>query len=342
MKMSGKKSIPSCSLPQRGPFTGFLGGDERGGVIPIVAVCLAVIIGLAALAIDLGWLFVVKGELQNAADAAALAGVVELVQGDSGAIAKNTGVTYATEPSHFRLTSPPPAADGVDVTILGPETLQVRVGRTAGTTAGAVPTIFARIWGTKTVDVDVLAVATVNHRVIGVGPGILLPIGVKDTWLVDEDGDGLPDPKDIYPHIQSESNFGLIDLDGGENSNDDIKEWIEYGYDDYLILPEDGCKCLKLEGDPGISGGSLETFLESQYGNRVLLPVFNKVTGAEAGTLYYVIGFVGVIITDVKLTGDQADRHINVTFTEFVSTKLILGGEGTDPNPTVSAPVLIQ
>ncbi len=40
---------------------------------------LVVLIGFAALVIDLGMLFVVRGELQNAADAGALAGVVELV-----------------------------------------------------------------------------------------------------------------------------------------------------------------------------------------------------------------------------------------------------------------------
>jgi hypothetical protein len=323
-----------------GPFTG-LRGDERGNILPLIAVLLLLIFGFAAMVIDLGWLFVVRGELQNAADAGALAGVVELVNNGED-FAQTIAVTFATEDGQFRLNRTSPKADAVDVTVLGPETLQVLISRAEGTAAGPVPTIFARIWGKETAEVRAVAVATLDHRVVGVGPGILLPIGVKDTWLVDGDGDGLPDPKDIYPHIQSESNFGLLDLDGGANSNDDIKKWIEYGYDDYLIIPEDGCKCLKLEGDPGISGGSLTTFLESQYNNRVVLPVFNKVTGAEAGTLYHVIGFVGVIITDVKLTGDQAGRYIDVTFTEFASTKLILGGEGTDPNPTLSAPVLIQ
>ena len=47
---------------------------ERGAVAVIFAILLVVLIGLAALAIDTGHLYVVKNELQNAADSGALAG----------------------------------------------------------------------------------------------------------------------------------------------------------------------------------------------------------------------------------------------------------------------------
>ena len=53
--------------------------DERGAVAVITAVVLFfVLIGIAALAIDIGRLAATKNELQNAADAAALAGTAEL------------------------------------------------------------------------------------------------------------------------------------------------------------------------------------------------------------------------------------------------------------------------
>lgn len=47
---------------------------EGGAVAIIVAICLIMFIGFVALAIDIGHLYVVKNELQNAADAGALAG----------------------------------------------------------------------------------------------------------------------------------------------------------------------------------------------------------------------------------------------------------------------------
>lgn len=53
---------------------------ECGAITPILAAGLAVALGLLALSIDLGQLFVGKNELQNIADAAALAGAKKLVQ----------------------------------------------------------------------------------------------------------------------------------------------------------------------------------------------------------------------------------------------------------------------
>ena len=48
--------------------------DEQGVTAVIVTILLIVFLGVAALAIDIGHLYVVRNELQNAADAGALAG----------------------------------------------------------------------------------------------------------------------------------------------------------------------------------------------------------------------------------------------------------------------------
>ena len=119
MKMSTKDSRNN-PLAQMGSFSGLL-GDERGAVVVVVAMLLVVILGFTALVIDLSWLFVVRGELQNAADAGALAGVVELVNNGEG-FAKTMAVTFATEDGQFRLNVTPPEADAVNATVLGPET----------------------------------------------------------------------------------------------------------------------------------------------------------------------------------------------------------------------------
>lgn len=57
---------------------------ERGSVAIIVALSIAVLIGMIGLAVDLGRMFVIKTELQNAADACALAAANEL-DGNTGA-----------------------------------------------------------------------------------------------------------------------------------------------------------------------------------------------------------------------------------------------------------------
>jgi uncharacterized membrane protein len=53
----------------------FLSSDQKGAVIVVTAFSLLAILGLAGLAVDLGYLYVVKCELQRAADAGAMAGL---------------------------------------------------------------------------------------------------------------------------------------------------------------------------------------------------------------------------------------------------------------------------
>jgi hypothetical protein len=48
--------------------------NQKGVTIVLVAILLVVLIGFAAIAVDLAYLYIVKGELQNAADSGALAG----------------------------------------------------------------------------------------------------------------------------------------------------------------------------------------------------------------------------------------------------------------------------
>jgi Flp pilus assembly protein TadG len=58
--------------------------DERGAVAAVSAVYLIVAIGALALAIDLGHMYLVKAELQRAADSAALAGALRLMSPTTG------------------------------------------------------------------------------------------------------------------------------------------------------------------------------------------------------------------------------------------------------------------
>jgi hypothetical protein len=57
--------------------------EERGATFVVVALLIIVLVGVAALAIDTGHLFVVRNELQNAADAGCLAGG-RFLYGDDG------------------------------------------------------------------------------------------------------------------------------------------------------------------------------------------------------------------------------------------------------------------
>ena len=71
-----------------------LKNDERGSIPVLVALSLTVLLGFSALTVDFGMMASNKQSMQNACDAAALAGAVDLMNGRSGTVTA-TGYDYA-------------------------------------------------------------------------------------------------------------------------------------------------------------------------------------------------------------------------------------------------------
>lgn len=70
-------------------------GKSRGQALIYVTICLLTLISFVALATDTGMLWVNRRALQNAADAAALAGAWELMEPDGPALARAVACDYA-------------------------------------------------------------------------------------------------------------------------------------------------------------------------------------------------------------------------------------------------------
>jgi Flp pilus assembly protein TadG len=139
---------------------------ERGQTIVLVAVALVSLLGMAALAIDVTTLYVARGELQRAADAAALAGAKAFV--DSGVTSDPANITRQTLAQTMATSvinsilaqnqvsgaAPILVAATPDLTTHpGNPQISVTLQRTN------LPTFFARIWGTRLVTVTATAVA---------------------------------------------------------------------------------------------------------------------------------------------------------------------------------------
>ena len=65
---------------------------ERGQVLPLINLALVALLGIAAFAIDVGYAYYAKRQLQSATDAAALAGAQDL---PNAATAVSTATSYA-------------------------------------------------------------------------------------------------------------------------------------------------------------------------------------------------------------------------------------------------------
>ncbi len=102
---------------------------ERGSVIILVALGLTTLIGLGALVTDVGMLYAQKAKLQNAVDAAALAGVQELPKNPTRA--QQVAQDYATRNSVS------------DITI----DFEAQNSKIMVNAKKKVPTYLARIWG---------------------------------------------------------------------------------------------------------------------------------------------------------------------------------------------------
>jgi hypothetical protein len=150
--------------------------NERGATLALVAVCLAALMGAAALAIDLGMLYDARNEAQRAADAAALAGASVFVPPGlpldrEVTAAHDRAIEYGT----LNLIG------GVNVR---PEELAVEVlpdeGKVRVTvTRDAIPLWFANIFGISTSRVRARAAAAVAFSG---SVSCLRPIGFADLW----------------------------------------------------------------------------------------------------------------------------------------------------------------
>lgn len=146
---------------------------RRGGTLVLVALLIGFIVALCALAIDLGYLMLVRTELQCAADAAALAAVVDIP--DDGAV-ETAALRYAsinTGDSEVLLASDVEtgAWDRETATFnVAPaavaDAVRVRVRRCEAR-GNEVSLFFATVMGRESVDLEAVAVACVRRGLCG-------------------------------------------------------------------------------------------------------------------------------------------------------------------------------
>lgn len=152
--------------------------DERGATLALVAVGIFVLLGMVALAVDVGMLLGRRTESQRVADAAALAGAASFITAPDNADRPRTwAIDYAGKNTVDKAVADVRPED-VDV-LLDEFKVRVRVRNTAAR-GNAVQTIFARVLGWDEVDVVTVAAAEVVEAGAGVCP---LPIALPDRWI---------------------------------------------------------------------------------------------------------------------------------------------------------------
>lgn len=183
--------------------------DQSGAVAVIVALSMVMLLGFAALAIDVGYLAATKNELQNVADAAALAATGEL--GDIYANPAVDPATYVCD--RARIVSVAQAVVGTgknragakDITI-GDADIFINNIAGAGTTVfstnnlnqpdairviarrdsvlnSSITTFFARIFNISSLPVTADATAALTGESTAGPGGLPLPVAINKSWV---------------------------------------------------------------------------------------------------------------------------------------------------------------
>ncbi len=299
----------------------FVRKNERGQAIVLMTLSLVVILGMAALVLDVGNWFHTKRRLQGTADAAALAGAQQLPNDPSGAQAM--ALSYANKNggdvagANITVTS----------TVLPNDTISVRARKTA-------PGFFSGVLGISSADIDARAKARVGPPVQAryVAPMVVYcghdliqncndnhvpTFGVKTT--MDFDKMGAPGA------------FGMLNLAGGNGAVGAKEEgdWILKGFDQYLGLG-------LYRSDPGakFESSTVGAALDARIGTVLLFPVFKTLNGNGQNAEYDIIGWIGFHLDSWSVHGHTA--QLKGYFTEFIAQGILAssGGGGSGPSST--------
>ena len=205
--------------------------EERGQGLVLAAFAMVVILGFAAIAIDVGLFLHERRELQKSADAAALAGAQELPYspGDAQQKAEEWAAKNGIDAGEL-------GAVDITSTYVANDTITVEVNRD-------VPFVFARVLGFTSDTMSAEGTARVGSPA---AMGGLAPFGVlEDAIEFDE-----PTVLKYDAHEASHGNFGALAIDG--NGASTYRETIKYGSETALCAQsQDSCTDPTTETEPG-------------------------------------------------------------------------------------------
>lgn len=287
--------------------------DERGQSLVLVALALIVLLGMTAFSVDAGYLFFEKRNMQNAADAASLAGAREL---------RNENVTG--EDVYGQVKNYIVAHNLSEDDILNKD--EIKALTSADTHVSVVlrgnkGLFFARVFDIVSANVSAKATAKIGPLVAGEG---LVPIALTEEQFVGAtEGQNL---NLIDFHIIGAANWGVVSFTGQGTGQTPpvISDYIRNGYPGTIRLGDPNVYTA-----PGAAGGGAQgdvnDAIVSRIGETVFVPV---VKGSVNGSKWIeVVGFAAVQITEI--TGSGANIGVKGKFVKSLGIGPVGGTTGS-------------
>ncbi len=308
--MNRKKLLRSVSPEVR------LRSSELGQVLPFVAVLLVVLLGMLALVLDGGNLYLHRRSMQNAADAGALAGARILCLDGTAAEARAAAQQYTVQRN-----SADTAAIGVDGW-----TVEVVARKDVAMT-------FARVMGINEVPVaaEAAAICAVAAGVYGLNPlsipnvpyEISTPYETYTYRIWDRDVDSVTDMYGNALYSPSGGSArGWLSLDCRlpdvcNEGADPLKGYLELGYPGIVYAGDD------INKSSGVMAGLLK-----HVGEYLTIPVYDYIFDCgTSSTCYHIIQFARFKVEGVY-TAPGGAKYIQGQFVGYVTPAP--AGEGPD------------
>jgi hypothetical protein len=334
--------------------------NEKGVTLVYVALLLVVFLGMAALAIDIGYHRVVRNQLQNAADAAALAGCNRLYDREvvilstpvpprwdiasaeaANAITMNTADNKALSvgtitTGWWNITQPslglrantftPTANDGPAV--------RVAISKSGNQNAGPIVNFFGGILGVSTTDSSATATA-VAASPGSVRPGALVPVAVSkaaaDRWNLYHDSSHLIAFGSPYHYPDGEAGQWTTFL-LPENNVPAVRDLVGDGNPTELSIGD------QIWVQPGTKDNLYDhpskPSIDNTYaGKEIVFPIVDAILSDTTASFAPIAGFVGFHITCAGngCKGETFVDNNNNVITVGNNWKIILGYFTTAP-----------
>ncbi len=292
--------------------------NDTGQATVLTLVFLTVLLGMAALVLDVGSWYRADRAAQSTADAAALAGAQALPE--DAAKARTLAQQYADKNGSL-------GAGNVTITskIVSNDTITVSVKRPA-------PGFFAKIFGIKSVTAGAKATA----RAGGLATAkYVAPITVHykhpllnctgpsthPTCNPTFDVETTLNLEDLHQKGGGNGSgaFGLINLNYDDPSGNvgagTLADWLHYGNENELPLGT-----YYSAPSANFNNSQFTDSLNFVLGKEVLFPVYRLLTGPGSNAKYDIIGWVGFVITSFDNSGSSGT--LTGHFTEWVGQGL--------------------
>jgi hypothetical protein len=288
--------------------------DEHGAFVVLMAAFVTVILGMAALVVDVGSLLEEKRQLQNGADAGALAVAQSCALG-----ACNDAMATAMADSNSR-----DGRSSAAVTYPAAKQVAVRTSTISGGTS-ILPYSFAQtVAGVKGQEVS--AKATATWRALGRATALRLAISQCDVVRLEAGGFGVPTTVEFHSTSLSCGTSSGADSSGafGFLDDDDIDNTCE------LTVSVNQ----RPSADPGAIGPA--PCLSTRVNTDVLLVVFDRIDSTGTNTAYRVTGFARFHVTGYRFGSQRTEpppctgstNCIRGHFVRFVTPSEAAGGGG--------------